>query len=149
MDNAAGSIVHLTARDTAFVVVSRAPLSKIEPFKKRMGWTFTCFSSFGTDFNYDFHATLDKDAGSVEYNYANAADLVKARKLWSDQGELPGWSVFVRDGDHVFHTYSTYQHGLDLPLNTYNFLGLTPLGRQEEGIGAQSWIRHHDKYEAS
>lgn len=149
MDNTAGSIVHLAARGTAFVVISRAPLSKIEPFKKRMGWMFPWLSSFRSDFNYDFHVTLDKDAGSVEYNFANAADLVKARKLWSDKGELPGLSVFLRDGDQVFHTYSTYQRGLDLPLNTYNFLDMTPLGRQEEGIGAQSWIRHHDKYEVS
>lgn len=146
MDNAAGSIAHLAARDTAFVVISRAPLSKIGPFKKRMGWTFLWLSSFATDFNYDFHVTLDKDVGSIEYNYANAADLVKAQKLWSDKGELPGLSVFVRRGDEVFHTYTTYQRGLDLPLNTYNFLDMTPLGRQEENIGAQSWIRHHDKY---
>jgi predicted dithiol-disulfide oxidoreductase (DUF899 family) len=146
MDNAAGSIVHLGARDTAFVVVSRAPLSKIEPFKRRMGWTFPWVSSFGTDFNYDFHVTLDRDAGSIEYNYANAADLVKAGKLWSDHGELSGLSVFLRHGSEVFHSYSTYQRGLDLPLNTYNFIDLTPLGRREDAIGPPSWIRHHDKY---
>ena len=87
MDNAAGSVVHLAARATAFVVISRAPLAKIEPFKRRMGWTLPWLSSFGTDFNYDFHVTLDQDAGSVEYNYANAADLVKSRKLWSAKGE--------------------------------------------------------------
>ncbi|HKA55777.1 MAG TPA: DUF899 domain-containing protein [Candidatus Binatia bacterium] len=148
MDNAAGSIVHLTARNTAFVVVSRAPLAKIESFKKRMGWTFPWLSSFGSDFNYDFHVTLDQDAGSVEYNYANAAELVKAGKLWSEKGELPGLSVFLRDGESVFHTYSIYQRGLDLPLNTYNFLDLTPLGRQEEGDRIQGWIRHHDRYPA-
>ncbi len=148
MDNSQGAIVHLAARDTAFVVVSRAPLVKIESFKKRMGWTFPWLSSFGTDFNYDFHVTLDRDAGSVEYNYANAAELVKARKLWSEKGELAGLSVFMREADSVFHTYSTYQRGLDLPLNTYNFLDLTPLGRQEEGERIQGWIRHHDKYPA-
>jgi len=148
MDNSEGAIVHLGARDTAFAVVSRAPLAKIESFKKRMGWTFPWLSSFGNDFNHDFHVTLDKDAGSAEYNYASAADLVKAGKLWSEKGELPGLSVFLRDGDSVFHTYSTYQRGLDLPLNTYNFLDLSPLGRQEDGDRAQGWIRHHDKYSA-
>ncbi len=148
MDNSEGAIVHLTARDTSFVVVSRAPLAKIEPFKKRMGWTFPWFSSFSTDFNYDFHVTLDKAEGSTEYNYANATELVKAGKLWSEKGELPGLSVFLREGENVFHTYSVYQRGLDLPLNTYNFLDMTPLGRQEEGIGIQSWIRHHDNYPA-
>ncbi len=148
MDNAAGSIVHLAARDTAFVVVSRAPLAKINAFKERMGWTFPWVSSAGTDFNYDFHVTLAKGVGSTEYNFAEAADLVKAGKLWSDQGELPGLSVFWREGEAVFHTYSTYQRGLDLPLNTYNFLDLTPLGRQEEGDRIQGWVRHHDSYPA-
>ena len=148
MDNSEGAIVHLGARDTAFAVVSRAPLAKIESFKRRMGWMFPWFSSFGSDFNYDFHVTLDEAEGSAEYNYASAADLVKAGKLWSEKGELPGLSVFLRDGDSVFHTYSTYQRGLDLPLNTYNFLDLSPLGRQEDGDRAQGWIRHHDKYSA-
>ncbi|MGH9396060.1 MAG: DUF899 domain-containing protein [Terriglobia bacterium] len=148
MDNSAGSIVHLAARDTSFAVVSRAPLAKIEAFKKRMGWDFLWLSSAGGDFNYDFHVTLDKESGSVEYNYANAVDLVKAGKLWMDKGELPGLSVFLRDGDDVFHTYSTYGRGLDLFLNTYNFLDVTPFGRQEEGQQIQGWIRHHDKYPA-
>lgn len=147
MDNVAGSVVHLGARDTSFAVISRAPLPKIESFKKRMGWTFPWLSSFGNDFNYDFHVTLDESAGSIEYNYANAAELVKARKLWSEKGELPGLSVFLREGDSVFHTYSAYQRGLDLPLNTYNLLDLTPLGRQEEGERIQAWIRHHDRYQ--
>src|SRR2546428_6243303 len=145
-DNFAGSLVHLAGRDTAVGGVSRAPLAKIEPFKKRMGWTFPWLSSFGTDFNYDFHLTLNEDAGSIEYNYANAAALVKAGKLWSDKGELPGLSVFIRESDNVFHTYSTYQRDLDLPLNTYNFLDLTPLGRQEDNDRKQGWIRHHDRY---
>jgi len=146
MDNSQGSVVHLAARDTAFVAVSRAPLAEIDAFKLRMGWTFPWVSSFESDFNYDFHVTLDPDRGSVEYNFAKASDLVQARKLWSDRGELPGLSVFLREEDAVFHTYSTYQRGLDLPLNTYNFLDLTPLGRQEEGGRAQAWIRHHDRY---
>jgi predicted dithiol-disulfide oxidoreductase (DUF899 family) len=146
MDNSQGAIVHLAARSTAFVVVSLAPLDKIEPFKKRMGWTFQWLSSYGTDFNYDFHVTLDKDRGSVEYNYASTADLLQARKIWFDKGELPGLSAFLREGDEVYHTYSTYQRGLELPLNTYNFLDFTALGRQEGEDRTQSWLRHHDSY---
>lgn len=145
-DNFEGAIVHLRARDTAFAVVSLAPIEKLEAFKKRMGWKFRWLSSFGTDFNYDFHVTLDEAAGSREYNYANAAALYQAGEIWYTKGELPGLSVFVRDDERVFHTYSTYQRGLDLFLNTYNFLDVTPLGRQEEEGRIQSWIRHHDKY---
>lgn len=146
MDNAQGAIVHLGARNTSFVVISRAPLAKIEPFKRRMGWTFPWFSSAGNDFNYDFHVTLDEALGSTEYNYANASELVKARKLWSNKGELPGLSVFLREGNEMFHTYSVYQRGLDLFLNTYNLLDVTALGRQEGNDKTQSWIRHHDSY---
>ncbi|HMF98528.1 MAG TPA: DUF899 domain-containing protein [Vicinamibacterales bacterium] len=148
MDNAAGSIVHLAARETSFVVVSRAPLHKIEAFEKRMGWQFPWVSSFGNDFNYDFGVTLDPERPPYEYNYMDAKTLLAARKIWFEKGELPGISVFLRDGDRVFHTYSAYQRGLDLPLNTYNFLDLTPLGRQEEDGRIQAWIRHHDKYSA-
>ena len=145
-DNLTGAILHLAARDTSFAAVSRAPLAKIEPFKKRMGWTFPWLSSFGSDFNYDFHVTLDEAAGSVEYNYQSAAELMEQGKVWQ-MGELPGLSVFLRDGDDVFHTYSTYQRGLDLLLNTYNYLDLTPLGRQEEQEPhVMAWVRYHDQY---
>jgi predicted dithiol-disulfide oxidoreductase (DUF899 family) len=148
MDNAAGSIVHLGARDTSFVVVSRAPLHKIETFRQRMGWQVLWVSSFGTDFNGDFGVTLDPEQVPYEYNYSDAKTLLAARKIWVAKGELPGISVFLREGDRVFHTYSAYQRGLDLPLNTYNFLDLTPLGRQEEDGRIQAWIRHHDRYSA-
>jgi predicted dithiol-disulfide oxidoreductase (DUF899 family) len=141
-DNFQGGIVHLAARDTSFAAISRAPLAKIESFKRRMQWTFRWLSSYGSDFNYDFHVTLDEAAGSVEYNYANAAALAQT------EGEYPGLSVFLRDGDTVFHTYSTYQRGLDLLINTYNYLDLTPLGRQEKQGGGMAWLRHHDKYPA-
>jgi predicted dithiol-disulfide oxidoreductase (DUF899 family) len=148
-DSFAGSIAHLAARDTAFGVISRAPMAKIEPFKTRMGWTFPWLSSFGSDFNYDFHVTLDASAGSVEHNYADAAGLLEAGKLWTAQGELPGVSVFRRQGDDVFHTYSAYQRGLDALLNTYNYLDLTPLGRQDaDGPNPQAWIRYRDQYPA-
>jgi predicted dithiol-disulfide oxidoreductase (DUF899 family) len=148
MDTVAGAAVHLAARNTALIVVSRAPISKIEPFRQRMGWNVSWCSSAGNDFNYDFHVTLDEALGSTEYNYADAAELVKARKLWSIKGELPGLSVFLRDGANIFHTYSAYQRGLDHFLNTYNLLDVTPLGRQEESDRSQSWIRHHDRYPA-
>ncbi len=139
-DNFAGSLVHLAARDTAFAVISRAPLDKIERFKKRMGWSFPWVSSFGSDFNYDFHVTLDDD--HTEYNYAPISAQPASRP---QKGEREGLSVFLHDGGRLFHTYSTYQRGLDPFLNTYNFLDLTPLGRQEED-GIQRWIRYHDEY---
>ena len=148
MDNIASGIVHLGARDTSFAVVSLASLAKIEPFKKRMGWTFRWLSSFGNDFNHDFQVSINVAEGSSEYNYTSAAALLKEGKIWFPKGELPGLSVFLRDGDSVYHTYSVYQRGLDLLLNTYNFLDLTPLGRHEEDAPGQSWIRHHDKYPA-
>ena len=141
-----GALAHLHARNTTYAAVSRAPISKIEPFRQRMGWDFPWYSSHGSDFNCDFHVTLDEAAGSVEYNYESAATLIKQGKLWPGTKELPGLSVFLRDGKSVFHTYSTYQRGLDLLLNTYNYLDLTPLGRQEEDEGAQRWVRHHDRY---
>ena len=148
-DSIDGAVLHLGARDTAFTMVSRAPLDKIDAFKKRMGWRFPWCSSNGSDFNYDFHVTLDPEKKDYEYNYAKAQTLLEAGKIWFPKGEMPGLSVFLRDGDTVYHTYSTYQRGLDLPLNTYNFLDLTPLGRQEEGDRIQGWVRHHDRYGAS
>ena len=146
-DNFAGLPVHLAARDTAFAVISRAPAAKIEPFKRRMGWTFPWLSSAGNSFNYDFQVTMDEAAGSREYNFTDVAALKQAGKIWMD--ELPGLSVFLREGDDIFHSYSTYARGLDPLMNTYNYLDLTPLGRQEEGLPwAQAWVRHHDRYEA-
>lgn len=143
-DNFSGAILHLPARNTAFACVSLAPLTKIEAFKKRMGWTFPWYSSFDTSFNRDFQVTVDTIT-SDEYNYIKAADLKKAGKIWIEKGELPGLSVFLRKGEGIFHSYSTYQRGLDIFLNTYNYLDVTPLGRQEEE-GIMRWVRHHDKY---
>jgi len=139
-DNFAGSLVHLAARDTAFAVISRAPIARIESFKQRMGWTFPWLSSLGTDFNHDFGVTLD--ASHTEYNYAPVSAQPDGRP---QEGEREGLSVFLRDGGRLFHTYSTYQRGLDPLLNTYNFLDLTPLGRQEEE-GIMRWLRYHDRY---
>ena len=145
MDNLSGALAHLGARDTAFAAISRAPLEKLQGFKERLGWTFPWYSSGGNTFNYDFHVTLDEGAGSVEYNFEPAADLVARGEVPSTNAEMPGLSVFVREGDRVFHTYSAYQRGLDTFLNTYNLLDVTPLGRNENGR-IMSWVRYHDRY---
>jgi uncharacterized protein (TIGR02246 family) len=150
-----GHLAHLHARKTSLVLVSRAPLTRIEPFKKRMGWTVPWYSSFGSDFNYDFHVTLDETVAPVEYNYRDKAVLVQKGESYFTQGESHGLSVFLRDGDSVFHTYSTYARGTDLLAGTYNYLDLTPLGRQEdweEPPGRSdspflAWVRRHDEYE--
>ena len=148
VDHFAGSLAHLAARDTALAVISRAPLAKIESFKQRMGWDFPWLSSFGSDFNYDFQVTTD--AEHQEYNYRlyfPIAEEMTAKHKGPPPGEGQGLSVFLRDGEHIYHTYSTFQRGLDPLLNTYNLLDLTPLGRQEEGQLPMAWVRHHDKYE--
>jgi predicted dithiol-disulfide oxidoreductase (DUF899 family) len=141
-DNFDGSVVHLAARDTAFVAISRAPLAKLQAFKERMGWSFPWLSSFESDFNYDYHVSFrpeDKEAGNVEYNYTKGAFPVS---------EAPGASVFFREGDQIFHSYSTYARGLDILLSTYNYLDLTPLGRNEADLPyGMAWVRHHDKYD--
>jgi predicted dithiol-disulfide oxidoreductase (DUF899 family) len=150
---------HLHARDTSFALVSRAPQSKIKPFKARMGWTIPWYSSFGSDFNYDFHTTVDEAKGSVEWNYRNTASLVEAGKIPSTKGELPALSCFLRVGADVFHTYSSYARGLEPLLTTLHLLELTAYGWQEdwedspEGWPQTSlkndgdWLRHHDKYD--
>src|SRR5690349_13466964 len=146
-DNATGAVLHLAARDTAFAVISRAPFAAIDAFRRRMGWEFTWVSSHGTDFNYDYAVTLDEARGATEYNFEDARAKRAEGRLWMD--ELPGLSVFLRDGDEVFHTYSTYSRGLDTLLNTYNYLDLTPLGRHEDGLPwSMAWVRHHDRYGA-
>jgi predicted dithiol-disulfide oxidoreductase (DUF899 family) len=151
-----GHLAHLYARDTALVLVSRAPLAKIDPFKKRMGWTIPWYSSFGSDFNYDFHVTLDETVAPVEYNYRTKAELEQKGETHFTHGESHGLSVFLRDGDNVFHTYSVYARGVELLDGTYNFLDLTPFGRQEDWEDSpegwlqtptHGWLRHHDKYD--
>lgn len=151
-------LAHLRARDTSLVMVSRAPLAKIAPFRARMGWTVSWYSSFGSDFNYDFHVTLDENRGSVEWNYRTATELVEEGAVSGISGELPGLSVFLRVGGDIFHTYSTYARGLDPLLGTYQYLDLTPFGRQEAWEDSppgwpqtptHGWLRHHDKYESA
>src|ERR1700677_451132 len=142
MDHTDGALVHLAQRDVSFAAVSRAPLSKIEAFKKRMAWRFTWVSSHGTDFNYDYRASFTEDEiakGKVNYNF----DLVEF-----PSAEAPGISVFYKDKDgNVSHTYSAYARGSESVINTYNYLDLVPKGRDEDGLPfATSWVRHHDRY---
>lgn len=129
-----GLLAHLAARRTAFAVVSRAPLAKLEDYKRRRGWTFPWYSSFGGDFNYDFHVSLDPAVAPVEFNYRNADELAEHGMGWLTEGssEQPGYSAFLRDGDDLFHTYSTYARGAESLGGSYYFLDLTALGRQED-----------------
>jgi predicted dithiol-disulfide oxidoreductase (DUF899 family) len=125
-----GHPAHLHARDTSRALVSRAPLKKIEPFKKRMGWTIPWYSSYGSDFNYDFGVT-------------------------TGEGEIFGLSVFLRDGDNIFQTYFTNGRGVEQLGSNWSYLDLTPFGRQENWEDSPAgwpqtppyeWWRHHDRY---
>ena len=142
-DHIDGELVHLAARDISYVAISRAPIAKIEAFKKRMGWKFKWVSSFGTDFNFDFHVSFTKDEvarGKMHYNYTE-------QQFPSDEG--PGASVFQKESDgKLFHTYSTFGRGLDIFLGTYNWIDITPKGRDEDALPhGMAWVRHHDRYE--
>jgi predicted dithiol-disulfide oxidoreductase (DUF899 family) len=126
-----GHLAHLHARDTSFVLVSRAPLAQIEPYRERMGWTIPWFSSSGSDFNVDFGVTTER-------------------------GETFGLSVFLRDGDHVYRTYFTSGRGVEALGSIWTFLDLTPLGRQEDWEDSPEgypqtpryeWWRRHDEYQ--
>lgn len=139
-----GHLAHLHSCDTSLVLVSRAPLDKILPFKARMGWTVPWFSSLGGDFNYDFHATQDEAVAPIEYNYMDKATLEAKGQSYFLCGDAHAASVFLRDGERVLHTYSTYGRGLDLMVGTFNYLDLTPLGRQKH----ISQFVHHDRYDA-
>ncbi|MEV4145716.1 DUF5134 domain-containing protein [Amycolatopsis sp. NPDC049691] len=121
---------HLHALDTTVALVSRAPIARLTAFRERMGWTIPWYSSLGSDFNFDHHVTNDESVAPVEYNYKDKATLLAKGTPWYAEGEWQGLSVFVRDGDEVYHTYSTYERGLDQLVTTYTYLDLTPLGRQ-------------------
>jgi len=142
-DHTDGMNVHLAHRDITFVAISRAPLAEIEPFRQRMGWQFKWVSSFGSDFNHDFHVSFtaeEKAKGEVEYNYAVQS---------FESEELPGISVFYKDdAGQVFHTYSTYRRGVEVMMGAYNMMDLTPKGRDERDVPYKmEWVRHHDRYE--
>ena len=139
-DNFNPIVVHLSHRDVTFVAISRAPLAKIEAFKKRMGWSFQWLSSAKSDFNYDYQASFTPEtiqSGIAFYNYA------KQEMKMSDR---EGVSVFHKDASGaIFHTYSAYARGIDMMNTAYHYLDLVPKGR-DEGDSPQSWVRFHDRY---
>ncbi len=140
-DHIDGPAQHLRHHDVQWFVVSRAPYAEFQAFRKRMGWRFNWVSSHGSDFNYDFRVSFTPEElakGKVDYNYG----------LYEGYEELHGTSIFFKDdaGD-IFHTYSTYARGDDLLIGAYNFLDLTPKGRNETTL--QDWVRHHDRYESA
>jgi predicted dithiol-disulfide oxidoreductase (DUF899 family) len=140
-DNFNGIDIHLAHRDITFLAISRAPLSKLEAYKRRMGWSFKWVSAGETDFNYDFGVSFDAEAarkGTANYNSGTGQQV---------QEDMPGVSVFYRDpnGD-IYHTYSAYSRGIDLVNGAYNYIDLTPKGR-DEGDGIMAWLRRRDQYE--
>ncbi|UBF28931.1 DUF899 domain-containing protein [Kovacikia minuta CCNUW1] len=130
--NALGDLSMLNERDTTFVLVSRAPLPKLEAYKQLKGWTVPWYSSSGSDFNYDFHVTLDENITPIQYNYRDKAELTERHGPNVMQGESHGLSVFFRIDNDVFHTYSTYARGVESLTDTYSLLDVTPYGRQED-----------------
>ena len=141
-DHFDGTLPHLNNHDVTLVAVSRAPLAKIEAYRKRMGWNFPWVSSFGSDFNADFHVSFTKEelaSGKVEYNFTQTP---------SEQAfdELPGMSAFSRDEQgRVFHTYSSYARGGEELLSTLMILDRAPRGRNE--TSTLSFVKRHDEYE--
>lgn len=133
--DALGDLSMLHDRDTTFVLVSRAPLTTLEAYKAQRGWNLPWYSSYGSDFNYDFHVTFDASVAPIEHNFRSATELEQAGALppASEQpAESHGLSVFFRLDDAVFHTYSVYARGVEGLTNDYSLLDLTPYGRQED-----------------
>jgi predicted dithiol-disulfide oxidoreductase (DUF899 family) len=136
-------IPHLAARDTTLVAISRAPLSKLLPFKHRMGWTFDWVSSADSDFNYDYAVSFMPDevkSGAKVYNFGTSGFHIE---------EAPGISTFYRnEAGEIFHTYSCFARGLDMMNAAYHYLDLTALGRHEEGLPyPMDWVRLRDQYQ--
>jgi predicted dithiol-disulfide oxidoreductase (DUF899 family) len=158
----AGHLGHLHGCGTTFAFTSRAPLAKIENFKQRMGWKIPWYSSDDSRFNYDYHVTLDASVTPVEYNYRTPEEHAKAGSAYYLDGKQPfdlhGMSCFLRDGERVFHTYSTYGRGTESTGGSYYFLDMTALGRQEPweeprdrslGLGAAAGsegLKYPDEY---
>lgn len=139
-DHADAAYQHLRHHDVSYVAVGRAPIEKLEAYRKRMGWRFPFASSYGSDFNYDFHVSFTKDElakGKVYYNYEMTSE---------GYDELPGGSVFYKDenGD-VYHTYSSFGRGGEEVLGAYMLLDIALKGRNESG--PMDWVRRHDEYE--
>jgi predicted dithiol-disulfide oxidoreductase (DUF899 family) len=145
VDQTQGALVHIQHHDVSYAVVSRAPFAKIEAFRQRMGWPVKWVSSYGNDFNYDFHVSFTPEevaAGTAFYNYRPGARVID---------EMSGRSVFYKnEAGEIFHTYSSFARGGEMFLNSYAFLDITPKGRNETINGnLTDWVRHHDRYEDS
>ena len=141
-DSYDGFVVHLAQRDVTMVAVSRAPLEKLDAFRRRMGWSFKWVSSLGSDFNRDCQVSFTPDEmakGEMTYNY-------ETRGFPTD--EAPGVSVFIKNEDgEIFHTYSCYARGLDMLNGAYHYLDLVPKGRDEDDLPySMAWVRRHDEY---
>lgn len=128
-ETAPAVLTHLRSRNTEFAAVSRAPFPKLAAYKAARGWDFAWYSAYGSDFNYDFNATLDPAVAPVMYNYRTPAEGGLSP---TEPEEVPGVSCFLRDGDRIFHTYSTWARGTDQLGNSYTLLDLTAFGRSEE-----------------
>jgi predicted dithiol-disulfide oxidoreductase (DUF899 family) len=139
-DNFNGIDMHLAHRDTSFVLVSRAPIDKLEAYRKRMGWNLRWVSSLGNDFNFDFAVSFPPDEKATKYNF----NTIKPHGE-----ENPGLSAFRRGDDGaIYRTYSTYARGLDVLNGTYHLLDMTSKGRDEDGLPfSMAWVRRHDRYE--
>jgi predicted dithiol-disulfide oxidoreductase (DUF899 family) len=141
MDNFERVVVHLAHRDVTLIAASRAPVEKLEAYRKRMGWTFKWLSVGDGDFNRDYGVTLTAEeiaSGQGEYNYARIGIPI---------AELPGISVFYKDAaQRLFHTYSTYARGLDMLNVAYHYLDIVPKGRDEEAKRGGRWVRRRDEY---
>ncbi len=143
LDNTLGAMQHLQHHDVSYAVVSRAPLTKTEPFRKRMGWDINWVSSYGSDFNFDFNVSFTPEQiadGTAFYNYQPGAMVID---------EMSGRSVFYKDeAGQIFHTYSSFARGGELFLTSYAFLDIVPKGRDETINGnLTDWVRHHDRYD--
>lgn len=134
------AIVHLNQRDVTMIAVSRAPLDKLQAYRKRMGWTFNWVSSGGSDFNFDYQVSFTPEemaAKSAEYNFTRQDP---------DVSEREGISIFYKDTNGaIYRTYSSYARGIDLMCTDYNYLDLVPKGRDEDGRGP-FWVKRHDEY---
>jgi predicted dithiol-disulfide oxidoreductase (DUF899 family) len=138
-----GHLSHLHARDTSLALVSRAPYEKLAAYRERMGWDLPWYSSYGGEFNYDFEVTIDPARDRTDYNFRDRSHD-EGWQGWA--GEMPGVSAFLRDGDRILRSYSSYERGLDMLLGTYHWLDLTVLGRQEPDDAGMQWLRRHDEY---
>ena len=127
-DGFSGSVVHLANHDVTLYAVSRAPLAKLQAYKKRMGWSFPWASASDSDFNYDFHVTLDKSRGSVQYNYQD----LSAKLEDGESEDVPGYSSFLRGDGEIYHTYSAYARGAEPTIAAYALLDMTAFGRSED-----------------